>query len=126
MADQTIDAECLYKRFAKTSEYSSHAFINEKIGNTLLDRLEFVNLQPSNVLYAGARSKKLALRLQAKYKNAKLVLLDNNPYLHAQLFKYNFFTKPLACCSDYSSHPFKANSFDFIFAHLTLNEVSNI
>jgi malonyl-CoA O-methyltransferase len=109
----------LYKQaiaasFSKVANsYDNFAFIEQEIGNRLLQRLEYINIKPQYILDLGCGSGYLSNRLQQLFPNATIIGLD----LSFEMVKFASLNSKLKyCCADAESLPFSDQKFDLIFS----------
>ncbi len=108
-----------FERAADT--YDANAVLQREVGNRLLERLDFIKLQPETLLDIGCGTGVLTEQLLKRYKKARVIGLD---------LAYNMVQKtrqrggwlrhPVGVCADASQLPFKAQSVDMLISNLML------
>src|SRR5690349_2046528 len=104
-----------FGRAAKT--YEQAAILQKEVGNRLLDRLEFIKINPLNIVDLGCGTGYSAKELSQRFPTAHIVNLDiafemvryakNKLLLPAAPLPYAFL------CADAEHLPFENNSVDF-------------
>lgn len=119
------DIKASFNKAAST--YDSAAFFQNEVADRLLERLNYIKLNPAVILDLGAGTGYSIKKLEQRYKKAKLIALDlaENMLHHAKQEK-KWFDRKRFICSDAESLPFKNESVDLIFSNLMLHWCNNI
>ena len=118
------------------ASYDAHAVLQREVCDRLLERLDFMTLQPARVLDLGCGTGYGLERLRARYAEAELCALDLAPaMLHAArtrlpqpgwaqraLTRLTSATArpPYFLCADMERLPLAANSFNLVWSNLAL------
>ncbi len=117
-----IDKRLARRAFEKAaSTYDEAAVLQNEIGDRLMERLDYIRLQPHRILDLGAGTGRFTRALMKRYRKASVVALDiAQPMLHCVKQRAGWLRKPGCVCGDSESLPFSDDSFDFIFSNLML------
>ena len=118
------------------ASYDAHAVLQREVCDRLLERLDFMNLQPERVLDVGCGTGYGLAHLRARYAEAELCALDLAPAMlklaHARLPQAKWTQRalgflpscapPLAhsVCADMDRLPLAANSVNLVWSSLAL------
>jgi malonyl-CoA O-methyltransferase len=103
------------------STYDAAAELQYEIGDRMMERLDFIRLQPKRILDLGAGTGKFSAALLKHYRKADVVALDLAPAMLAQArARGGWLRKPQCVCADAEQLPFADDSFEFIFSNLML------
>ncbi|MGM0677414.1 malonyl-ACP O-methyltransferase BioC [Ectothiorhodospira marina] len=103
------------------ASYDEAAVLQREVCSRLLERLQWVKLDPARVLDAGAGTGQGARGLRRMYRGGRVVALDLSPaMLRATARGAGWWRKPGLVCADVESLPFAEASFDLIFSSLTV------
>lgn len=117
-----IDKQLARRAFDRAADtYDAVAALQNEIGDRLVERLDYIRLQPRRILDLGAGTGFFTAALLKRYRKADVVALDiaERMLQHVQA-RGGWFRKPQCVCADAESLPFAADSFDFIFSNLML------
>ncbi|MGB5438407.1 MAG: malonyl-ACP O-methyltransferase BioC [Gammaproteobacteria bacterium] len=117
-----IDKRLARRAFEKAAAtYDEAAVLQNEIGDRLIERLDYVRLQPRRVLDLGAGTGVFTRALMKRYRRSNVVALDiARPMLERVRQRGGWFRKPGCVCGDSESLPFADDSFDLIFSNLML------
>jgi len=101
--------------------YDAAAELQYEIGDRLMERLDFIRLNPRRILDLGAGTGQFTGQLMRRYRKADVVALDIAPamLLRTQC-RGGWLRKPQCVCADGERLPFADDSFDFVFSNLML------
>ena len=117
-----IDKRLARRAFEKAADtYDEAAVLQNEIGDRLMERLDYIRLQPRRILDLGAGTGMFTSALMKRYRKADVVALDiAKPMLHCVRQRAGWLRKPGCVCGDTETLPFADDSFDFIFSNLML------
>ena len=101
--------------------YDDVSMVPKAIANRLLERLDFIRLNPACIIDIGARTGYSTQRLAQRYPEAVVVGLDSNILI---LKVKATFSKMIV--GEYTDLPFLDQSVDLIFSNLTFQWSANI
>jgi malonyl-CoA O-methyltransferase len=118
----TIDKQQSRRAFNRAAaSYDAVAELQNEIGDRLIERLDYIRLQPERILDLGAGTGLFSSALLKRYRKADVIALDiAENMLQRVQSRGGWFRKPRCVCADGESLPFADNSFDFIFSNLML------
>ena len=97
------------------------AELQYEIGDRLIERLDYVRLQPARILDLGAGTGFFSAALLKRYRKADIVALDVAENMLRQVQgRGGWFRKPRCVCADAETLPFADDSFQLIFSNLML------
>lgn len=101
-------------------EYDKAAILEQEVGRRLLERLDFIKINPKILLDLGGGTGTFTHSLQAKYPNATVLNLDISEKMlhHAK--------QSVFCCANMMSMPFKTHSVDFIFSNCVFQNAQHL
>lgn len=117
-----IDKTLARKAFGKAAQhYEQAAALQHEVEQRLLERLDLVKLQPSQILDLGCGTGRGSDALLGRYTKARLVSLDIAPQMLEQTRKRGRWLRRPACvCADAERLPFPEKHFDLVFSNLML------
>jgi malonyl-CoA O-methyltransferase len=108
-----------FERAAGT--YDAAAALQNEVGNRLVERLDFIRMQPRQILDLGAGTGVFTRVLGKRYRKANIIALDIAPAMLQQArARAGWWRRPVCICGDAEALPFADASFDFIFSNLML------
>jgi len=118
----TIDKQQARRAFNRAATtYDAVAELQYEIGDRLIERLDYVRLQPKRILDLGAGTGFFSTALRKRYRKADIVALDIAENMLRQVQeRAGWFRKPRCVCADAESLPFADDSFELIFSNLML------
>ncbi|MBT8117869.1 MAG: malonyl-ACP O-methyltransferase BioC [Gammaproteobacteria bacterium] len=117
-----IDKQLARRAFdAAAATYDAAAELQYEIGDRMMERLDFIRLQPKRILDLGAGTGMFTAALLKRYRKADIVALDIAPAMLAHVqARAGWLRKPACICADAEQLPFADDSFEFIFSNLML------
>jgi malonyl-CoA O-methyltransferase len=124
-APPLVDLRQVRRSFTRAAaSYDGADVLQTEVRNRLLDRLQWVQLQPRRILDLGAGTGKALPALAALYPEAELVGMDLTPAMLrvAANRSCNSATGPaLLVCADAARLPFPDQSVDLVFSSLAIH-----
>jgi malonyl-CoA O-methyltransferase len=119
--DQRIDKGRARRNFEQAAErYDSVAVLQREIADRLLERLDYVRLEPERVLDLGAGTGYAVEALHRRYRKARVIALD---FAHGMLLQARrrgrWLRRPLCLCADAESLPLADGAVDLIVSNAT-------
>lgn len=107
---------------AAAETYDAAAELQNEIGDRLIERMDFIRLQPRRILDLGAGTGRFSAALLQRYRGAEVVALDiAHPMLAKARGRGGWLRRgPVCVCADGERLPFADDSFEFIFSNLML------
>lgn len=108
------------------SRYDEVAVLQKEVGQRLLERLEYMRIEPQVIVDVGAGTGLCSLPLNKRYKKSQVIALDIAPAMLVQARKKlgwlekTFSNKLGFVCGDADTLPLQDQSVDMIFSNLTL------
>ena len=107
--------------------YDEAAVLQKEVCSRLLERLDYVRLQPQWILDVGVGTGEAISPLMQRYRKASIVALDLSEQMLQKASKHGrLFRKPELVCADLEALPFADNSFDLVFSSLALQWCNNL
>jgi len=107
---------------AAANTYDQAAFIEQEIGQRLMQRLEYIKLNPKYILDLGCGTGYFTRQLQSRYPSATIIGLD----IAFGMVKFASNSTQLQyCCADAEQLPFFDLQFDLIFSNCCLPSIDN-
>jgi len=124
-----IERRSVRRRFDRAAAtYSRAARLEAEIGSRMLERLDYLRIQPGRILDAGSGPAREAAALSRRYPAAKVFASDFSVSLlraarrqRSLLERLRAPARPLAVCADLESLPFADASFDLAWSNMTLH-----
>lgn len=113
------------------ASYDRVAVLQREVGARLLERLDYIRLQPAIVVDVGAGTGHLSKALAQRYKGAQIVALDLAPNMlrtarrHAGLLA-RLRRAQTFVCGDAERLPLAKGSADLVFSNVTLQWCNNL
>jgi malonyl-CoA O-methyltransferase len=119
-----LDKKKVRKSFEQAAiTYDASAVLQKEVASRLLERLDYIRLQPKAVLDLGCGTGVITADMLKRYPKADIVALDlalNMLKKTQQNTKGWFSKKPSCVCADAERLPFSDNSFDLLVSNLML------
>ena len=117
-----LDDAGVRKSFDRASgEYEKSAVLQARVGDELLQRLDFFKLTPEVVVDLGAGTGRVTGELKRRYRRAQVVALDVAPGMLREARKHmTFFRRFERVCADVRRLPFTDASVDIAVSNLML------
>jgi malonyl-CoA O-methyltransferase len=101
--------------------YDESAVLQREIAHRMLDRLDYIRLQPRTILDAGAGTGEATAALMKRYPKAKVIALDFAlPMLHQARKRGRLMRRPVTLCADLEQLPLATASVDLIYSNAAL------
>jgi malonyl-CoA O-methyltransferase len=143
MAEAELDFAEVRRAFDQAAaSYDAHAALHREVGDRLLERLDFMKLQPGRVLDVGSGTGYGLAHLRARYTEAECCALDVAPgMLHAararlpepgwaqralQRLKPHASRLTHLMCADMERLPIVANSMNIVWSSLALQWANDL
>ncbi len=123
----TLDKHLYRQAFDRAaSRYDEVAVLQKEVGQRLLERLDYVRIEPQCILDLGSGTGLCTTALSQRYKKAQIIALDIAPTMlkyaknKQSWLEKNFTGKQRYICGDADYLPLKDQSVDMIVSNLTL------
>ena len=125
MPDSGIDARAARRRFDRAARtYADAARLEAEIGARMLERLDYVKLEPRRVLDAGSGPPQRALG--RRYRKAEVIALDFSlRMLQARAGWLDFLGKGKSICGDITHLPVAQGAIDLVWSNMVLHWVAD-
>ncbi len=128
MNEFEIDKKQMRRAFSRAaSSYDATAVLQREVCTRMLERLEYIKLQPARILDVGSGTGWGARQLMAKYPAAQMIALDiaigmlRNARGQSSWWQKLFSNeKSVAICADVEALPIASNSLDMVWSNLTV------
>ncbi len=116
--------------FSKAAEdYDDVAVLQREIGLRMLERLDYVKLQPQRILDAGAGTGQCSEDLLKRYRKAQVISLDFAlPMLKHARRRGRWLRRPHCVCGDIEQLPLADSSVDLLLSNVSIqwcNDLQN-
>lgn len=128
MIQPPIDKQRARRAFeAAASHYDLSAVLQREIADRLLERLDYVRLDPGRVLDLGCGTGYAIQPLHRRYRRAQVIALDFAlPMLHQARRRGGWARRPGCLCADMEHLPLVDASVDLILSSATLQWCSDV
>lgn len=107
--------------------YDEAAFLQREVAKRLLERLDYIRINPKVILDLGAGTGYATRLLEQRYKKSKVIAVDfAEKMLKKCKANKRWFDRKRYVCADAETLPFTDHSFDLIFSNLMLHWCDNI
>lgn len=123
-----IDKHYARRAFSRAAEaYDEAAVLQREIGMRMLERLEYIRMQPKVIVDIGAGTGEASARLLKRYPKATVVALDFAlPMLQRAKRRGRILRRPLPLCADLEKLPLAAHCVDIIYSNAALQWCSDL
>lgn len=119
-----IDKQKVAESFDRAAiTYDQWATIQKNIGDNLLERLQWLKLQPEHILEVGTGTGRLSRALSQEYKTANVYAIDISTNMLTEAAKHS---KQHFICADAAQLPIADNSIDLLVSNLMLQWCEDI
>ena len=118
-----LDSNRVRRSFERAArDYDRVAGMQRQVAERLLERLDFIRLQPKRIGDFGSGTGYCSRRLAKRYRRARVVCLDLavTMMLEARRQAPRFIGRPAYVCGDLQRLPLASNSLDLVVSNLTL------
>jgi malonyl-CoA O-methyltransferase len=117
-----LDDAGVRKSFDRASgDYEKSAILQARVGDELLQRLDFFKLSPDVVVDLGAGTGRMTGELKRRYKRSQVIALDIAPGMLREARRHmGFFRRFDRVCADVRHLPFKDSSVDIATSNVML------
>jgi malonyl-CoA O-methyltransferase len=121
-SESRLDAAGVRDAFDRASAaYEAAAVLQARVGDELLERLDFFKFEPELVVDLGAGTGRLTGELKRQYKRATVIALDIAPGMLREAKRhFTFFRRFERVCADVRRLPFPDASVDVAVSNLML------
>jgi len=124
-----IDKNQVIKSFNRAAPtYEQWSKLQKMVDDSLLERLEWLKLEPQHILDVGGGIGRLSRTLSQQYQNAEVYSIDISTTMvqvaHQKAF--NEIHQPHFICADGAQLPFADNSIDLLMSNLMLQWCNDI
>jgi len=118
----SIDKAAARRAFTRAAGlYDTVAVLQREIAERMLERLDYIRLEPGRVLDLGAGTGYALEALLRRYARAQVLALDfAEPMLHLAQRRGGWRRRPLCLCADAESLPLASGAVDLVFSNATL------
>ncbi|MGK9449748.1 malonyl-ACP O-methyltransferase BioC [Acidithiobacillus caldus] len=117
-----VDKAALRRQFGRAAAaYESTAVLQDRVGQNLLERLDFLRCTPEWILDLGAGTGLQSRRLNRRFPKARVVALDiAHPMLLEARRRKGWRQRQSFCQGDAEALPLRSASIDLVYANLCL------
>jgi malonyl-CoA O-methyltransferase len=117
-----IDKHRARRAFSRAADtYDEVAVLQREIGDRMLERLDYVRLEPRVVLDAGCGTGAAIDSLARRYRKARIIALDFAlPMLAHARRRGSWLRRPGCVCGDIEHLPLRDHSVDLLFSNVVL------
>jgi malonyl-CoA O-methyltransferase len=118
----TIDKRAARRSFERAAAaYDEAAVLQREIADRLLERLEYVRLDPRTILDLGAGTGYAITALQRRFRKAQIIALDFSlAMLERARSRGTWLHRPRCLCADAEALPLADATLDLVFSNATL------
>ena len=117
-----ISKQAARDAFSKAARnYDASAVLQREIGGRMLERLDYIRLQPKMILDAGAGTGEASAALMKRYPRSRVVALDFAlPMLQQARRRGRLMRRPVTLCADLEQLPLASGSVDMIYSNAAI------
>jgi malonyl-CoA O-methyltransferase len=118
-----IDVRAARRRFDRAaSTYAQASRLEAEVGARMLERLDYLRIEPRRILDAGSGPSRETRALADRYRKSDIVALDFSlPMLRSGDPRLGFFRKKKLLCGDLARLPLATGSIDFLWSNMALH-----
>ncbi len=119
---QALDKDKARRSFSRAAaDYDDTAVLQHEIGRRMLERLDFIRLEPRVILDIGCGTGLVTEALVKRYPSARVLALDFAlPMLERTRRRGRWRRRPRCVCADLDHLPLAEQSVDLVFANASL------
>lgn len=123
-----IDKHSMRESFARAAaHYDEAAVLQREVGRRMLERLEYMRIDPKSIIDVGAGTGTQTEQLKKRYRKANVFALDIAQPMLRNAKKRSGFLKPFYClCADMQRLPLADNSMDMLLSNLALQWATDL
>lgn len=128
LSEGPIDKGSARRSFDRAAaSYDGAAVLQREMADRMMERLDYVRLDPRLVLDLGTGTGYAIAGLQKRYRKARILALDFAPAMLRQArSRGSWLNRPRCVCADVESLPLADASLDLIFSNATLQWCNDI
>ncbi|MEO5343455.1 MAG: malonyl-ACP O-methyltransferase BioC [Gammaproteobacteria bacterium SHHR-1] len=117
-----LEAHQVRRRFERAADrYDQLAGLQREMAERLIGRLDYIRIQPRQLLDLGCGTGWMTGQLRRRYPKARLLALDFAPAMLRQARRQGSWLKPIHCvCADAQALPLAAQSQDLLISNAML------
>ncbi len=117
-----IDRHSMRESFERAAaHYDEAAVLQREVGKRMLERLDYMRIDPQNIVDIGAGTGTQTALLKKRFRKANVFALDIAQPMLRYAKKRSGLLKPFYClCADMQQLPLATNSVDMLFSNLAL------
>ncbi len=119
---QNLDKALVQRSFSKAAAtYEASAGLQKQVLTEMLERLEFIRLEPRRVLDVGCGTGMALRELERRYRKAQVLGVDFAEGMVAEARRRSrFWRRPMLAAGDLEALPVRSDTIDLMFSSLTL------
>jgi malonyl-CoA O-methyltransferase len=125
---QNLNKALVRRSFSKAaSTYDASAELQKQVFAEMLERLEFIRLEPQRILDVGCGTGVAIRELERRYRKAQVLGIDfAEGMLSEARSSARFWRRPMLAAGDLESLPVRSDTMDLMFSSLTLQWCSDL
>jgi malonyl-CoA O-methyltransferase len=125
---QNLNKALVRRSFSKAaSTYEASAELQKQVFAEMLERLEFIRLEPRRILDVGCGTGVAMRELERRYRKAQVLGIDfAEGMLSEARSSARFWRRPMLAAGDLESLPVRSDTMDLMFSSLTLQWCSDL